>query len=104
MVAQQNGARPDLDRNLVAKALPSVTAVEQPMWDRLFPGAAEAWDYYRACERSAPQGFAASAIGVFAGDELVAAAPLFKISHRLDTSLEGPLKVVGDWLGRTAPG
>ena len=93
----------DAGQKLVSKALPSVTAVEHGMWDRLFPDTVEAWDYYRACERSAPQGFTTSAIGVFAGNELVAAAPLFNISHRLDTSLEGPLQPIGDWIGRKTP-
>jgi hypothetical protein len=60
---------------LTVRPLPSVTAVARSDWDRLFPDIAEGWDYFRACEQSAPEGFTSSAIGAFAGDTLVAAAP-----------------------------
>ncbi len=69
---------------LTVRALPSVTAVARSDWDRLFPGIAEGWDYFRACEQSAPEGFTSSAIGAFAGETLVAAAPLFRLNYRLD--------------------
>jgi hypothetical protein len=88
---------------LTVRALPSVTAVARSDWDRLFPGIAEGWDYFRACEQSAPEGFTSSAIGAFAGETLVAAAPLFRLNYRLDMPLQGPLRPVGDWLNRYAP-
>jgi predicted N-acyltransferase len=88
---------------LTVRALPSVTAVARSDWDRLFPGQAEGWDYFRACEQSAPEGFTSSAIGAFAGETLVAAAPLFRLNYRLDMPLQGPLRPVGDWLNRHAP-
>lgn len=89
--------------HLTVRALPSVTAVARSDWDRLFPGIAEGWDYFRACEQSAPEGFTSSAIGAFAGDTLVAAAPLFRLNYRLDMPLQGPLRPVGDWLNRYMP-
>ncbi len=88
---------------VTVKALASVADVSREQWDQLFPGAAEGWDYFRACERAAPAGFAASAVAAFAGDTLIAAAPLFRLSYRLDMSLQGPLRPVGDWLNKHAP-
>lgn len=72
-------------------------------WNRLFPGRAEDWGYFRACELAGPQGFATSAIAAYAGETLVAAAPLFRTDYRLDMSLEGPLKPVVEWIHRKAP-
>jgi predicted N-acyltransferase len=34
---------------------------------------------------------------------MVAAAPLFRLTYRLDMSLQGPLRRVGDWLNRFVP-
>ncbi len=91
------------DRQLTIRPLASVAEVPREDWDRLFPGVAENWDYFRACERAAPQGFAPSAIAAHAGGRLIAAAPLFRLTYRLDMSLQGPLRAVGDWLDRRLP-
>ena len=81
----------------------SLAAIASGEWDRIFPVAAEDWAYFRACERAAPRGFATSAIAAYAGDALVAAAPLFRTDYRLDTSLEGPLKAPVRWLYSKMP-
>ena len=88
---------------LVVRALPSVASVAQSDWDRLFAGKAEGWDYFRACEQAAPQGFTPSAMGVFCGDTLIGAAPLFRTTHRLDMAMPDRLRPVGDWLHRHTP-
>jgi predicted N-acyltransferase len=41
-------------------------------------------------------------MGVYAGDTLLAAAPLFRTDYRLDLSLEGSLKPAGEWLHKNA--
>ncbi len=83
---------------LDVRHLPSITDVSREAWDRLFPGKAESYDYFRACERASPDEFTASAMGVFNGDDLVAAVPLFRTDYRLDMSLEGALKPVVEWI------
>jgi hypothetical protein len=88
---------------VTVRHLPSITEVGRTDWDGLFPGRAEGWDYFGACEKAAPQGFSASAMGAFAGRRLVAAVPLFRTDYRLDLSLAGPLKPVIEWLHRNAP-
>src|SRR5215467_4204875 len=70
---------------LEARILPGVRAVSRDAWDVLFPTDVEGWDYYVACEASPPPAFAFSAIGVYADGSLVAAAPIFRLTYRLDT-------------------
>lgn len=91
------------ERRLTARHFASIEAIPREAWDRLFPGRAEDWDYFRACESAAPEGITASAIGVYDGNRLVAAAPLFRTDYRLDMSLEGRMKPIGDWLYRHLP-
>jgi hypothetical protein len=81
----------------------SIAELDRAAWNRLFPGRAEGWGYFKACEEAAPAGFAASALGVFAGEELVGAAPLFRTDYQLDLSLKGALKPAIEWLHRNAP-
>ena len=88
---------------LIARHVASIAALDREAWNRLFPGRAEGWGYFKACEQAAPAGFSASALGVFAGDELVGAAPLFRTDYQLDLSLKGVLKPAVDWLRRNAP-
>ena len=88
---------------LSVRHLDGLSDIPRDAWNRLFPRRAENWNYFRACEQAAPDGFATSAIGAYSGDTLVAAAPLFRTDYRLDMSLEGRLKPVGDWLYRNTP-
>ena len=86
-----------------ARHVTGLAAIASNDWNRLFPGRAEDWGYLRACERAAPQGFAMSALAAHAGDELVAAAPLFRTDFRLDMTLKGRLRRPVAWLHRKAP-
>lgn len=88
---------------IAVRHLTSITGLPREDWDRLFPGRAEGWDYFRACEQAAPEGFQASAMAAYAGAALVAAVPLFRTDYRLDLSLEGQLKPVVEWIHRSAP-
>jgi hypothetical protein len=94
---------PTLEHHVDVKPVASVFEIPRTEWNGLFPGAAENWDYFRACERAAPEGFAPSAIAAFARGQLIAAAPLFRLTYRLDMSLKGPLRPIGDWLNRHLP-
>lgn len=83
--------------------LSGVSAIPRDAWDALLPGEAEGWDYYAACETSPPQEFCLSAVGASRNGVLVAAAPVFRLTYRLDTPLQGAWRPVGDWLYRTLP-
>ena len=89
----------------VAEALPGVGAIPEADWARLFPDEAEDWAYYKAVEATPPPGFRFEAMVVRegVGGRIVAAAPVFHVTYRLDTPLQGRLRPVGDWLHRTVP-
>ena len=82
---------------------PGVAAVPEADWTRLFPGEAEGFAYYSAVEAAPPPGFRFEAAVVRRGDRIVAAAPVFHVTYRLDTSLQGRWRPLGDWLYRTMP-
>ncbi|MGE0701713.1 MAG: GNAT family N-acetyltransferase [Hyphomicrobiaceae bacterium] len=85
--------------------LPGVGAIPEADWARLFPDEAEGWAYYRAVEASPPPGFCFEALAVrgAASRRIVAAAPLFRVTYRLDTPLQGGMRPIGDWLHRALP-
>ena len=88
---------------LQTQILKSVTDLDRPDWDRLFPGRVEGWDYFRACEAAAPQGFELGALAVYRDGALVGAAPTFKVNYRLDMSLPQRFQAIGEWLNARAP-
>ena len=82
---------------------PGVAAIPEQVWSSLLPGEAEGWSYYKAVEASPPPGFTFEAIAVKAGERWLAAAPVFRVDYRLDTSLQGRWRGLGEWLQRTVP-
>ena len=87
---------------LLARHVSTIADIARSDWARLSDPKTEGWEYFGACERATPQDFAASAMGVWAGDDLVAATTLFRTDYRLDLSLEGSLAPAGAWLYRNA--
>lgn len=91
------------DRLFATTLHPGVGAVERRDWDRLFPEDAEGWSYYAACEEAPPPGFRFHALTVEHRGKVIAAAPVFHVTYRLDTPLQGAWRPFGDWLSRTVP-
>lgn len=88
---------------LTTRILASVTEVPTEDWKRLFPGRAEGWDYFRACESASPEGFVLGALAAYRDGTLVGAVPTFRVSYRLDMSLPPRLQAFGEWLNARAP-
>ena len=90
---------------LAAESVAGVGAIPEADWTRLFPDEAEGWAYYKAVEATPPPGFRFEAMIVRErpGGRIVAAAPVFQVTYRLDTPLQGRLRPVGDWLHRAVP-
>jgi hypothetical protein len=78
--------------------LPSIEQIPRAACERMLPGENEDWDFYRTAEKTPPSGFSLAAIAVFDGNEVVAAAPVFRINYRLDTPFQGRARRVGDWI------
>ncbi|MCB1520100.1 MAG: GNAT family N-acetyltransferase [Hyphomicrobiaceae bacterium] len=81
----------------------SVADISRDDWNALFTGHAENWDYFTAVERSRSEHFTYSAIAVYSGDRLIAAAPLFRLDYRLDMTLPESLRPIADTIARWAP-
>ena len=81
----------------------SIASIPQQAWDGLFPGAAEDWNYYRTIEGCAPKNFNLGAMAAMRGDAVVAAAPLFRTTYELHTSLQGRLRSFADRVASLAP-
>lgn len=81
----------------------SITAIPREAWERMLPGEPESWDYYKAIETVPPAAFALGAISVHEGAAILAAAPLFRVSYRVDTSLQGVMRKIGQWLFERVP-
>jgi len=88
---------------LSARITVGVSSLPRDQWCACFPGEAESWDYYAACEAAPPKGVGVAAACVEDEHGLLAAAPLFFLSYRLDTPLQGPLRRFGDALVRAFP-
>ncbi|HJU31086.1 MAG TPA: hypothetical protein VJ740_06525, partial [Hyphomicrobiaceae bacterium] len=79
-----------------SRRLAGVREIPRAAWGELFPGDAEGWDYYAACEASPPPAFSFSAIAVTSHGRYVAAAPVFRLNYRLDTPLQGSWRPFGE--------
>jgi len=84
--------------HLTIKSYESIASIPRTAWERMLPGEPESWAFYAAVEGVPPQGFKLGAIAAFAGDTIVAAAPLFRVAYRIDTPLQGRLRQLGDWV------
>ena len=82
---------------------PSIASVPRAVWETMLPGEPEGWDYYRAVEDAPPPAFKLGAIAALDGDEVVAAAPMFRVAYRIDTPLQGRLRQIGQWVFERAP-
>jgi predicted N-acyltransferase len=76
----------------------SIADIPRNKWQRLLPGEPESWNFYQAVESAPPPTFKLGAIAAQLGSELVAAAPLFHVSYRVDTPFQGRMREIGDWV------
>ena len=83
---------------LTIKSYELVASIPRAAWERMLPGEPESWDFYSAVERVPPPGFKLGAIAALNGEDIVAAAPLFRVGYRIDTPLQGRLREIGDWV------
>ena len=88
---------------LTARITSGIGALSEAEWSACYPDDAEGWPYYRACEMRAVPGIALAAVEVRDAAGLVAAAPLFQLSYRLDTPLQGRLRSLAEAISRRLP-
>ncbi|HEY7646199.1 MAG TPA: GNAT family N-acetyltransferase [Hyphomicrobiales bacterium] len=88
---------------LTARIVSGVGALSRAEWSQCYPQDAEGWPYYQACEMQGVPGVALAAVEVRDGAGLAAAAPIFQLSYRLDTPLQGRLRSLADMVARRLP-
>lgn len=88
---------------LTAQIASGIGALSEAEWSACYPDDAESWQYYRACEERAVPGVALGAVEVRDTAGLAAAAPLFQLSYRLDTPLQGRLRGLAEAVSRRLP-
>jgi predicted N-acyltransferase len=88
---------------LAFRTYASISSIPREAWQRMLPGEPESWDFYTAVEGTPPPGFVLGAVAALDGERLVAAAPLFRVSYRIDTPLQGRLRKVTDWVHARTP-
>jgi hypothetical protein len=88
---------------LTARITAGIGTLSETDWNTCYPYEAEGWRYYRACEMRAVPGVALAAVEVRDDAGLVAAAPLFQLSYRLDTPLQGRLRSLAEAVSRRFP-
>jgi hypothetical protein len=93
----------DGESALTARITSGIGALSEAEWSACYPDDAEGWAYYRACEMRAVPGVALAAVEVRDVAGLIAAAPLFQLSYRLDTPLQGRLRSLAEAISRRLP-
>lgn len=82
----------------------TIADIPRETWDDFFPGDAEGWPFYLACEEAPTAGFQVGYISVSNPDGvLVAAAPVFHTRHELYSSVSGPVRRLFDGIARHFP-
>lgn len=85
------------------KRHPSAATIPEDTWNRLMPGEAEDWAYYRAAETALPDGFTIEYLTVERDGEIVCVAPLFHTRHYLQASIHGTMRRLLDKLAVVVP-
>lgn len=82
----------------------SIAEIPREAWDAFFPGDAEGWAYYAACEEAPLAGFKTGYVAAYGPDgKLAAAAPVFHTRHELYTSVGGAARRLLDAIARRFP-
>jgi hypothetical protein len=82
---------------MIVTVHPTFETIDAADWDRCLPDEVESYRYYRACHEG-NSGLLPVAITVVREGRIIAVAPVMGLSYRLDTSLQGPLRRLTDWL------
>ena len=86
------------------EVLHSLSRTPRPIWDGLFGGALEGYDYLRAIETAGLAGFEWRYLLVRRAGQLVAAAPAFVTDYRLETTFDGAARKAAERVRQVLPG
>ncbi len=90
--------------NLSCEIVSGIAATDPSFWTRALPDDPEGYSYQAACEAAGRGAFALNAAVVKDGARTVAICPLFQVSYRLDTSLQGTARRFSEVVSKVIPG
>jgi hypothetical protein len=90
-------------RDIQYRIYSSVSELPRSELDGILPGEPESWDFYRVVESVPPPLFTLKIIAGFEGSRLLVVAPLFYVTYRVDTPLQGALRRAGNWIHSRSP-
>jgi hypothetical protein len=90
-------------RDIQYRIYSSVSELPRSELDGILPGEPESWDFYRVVESVPPPLFTLKIIAGFEGSRLLVVAPLFYVTYRIDTPLQGALRRAGNWIHSRVP-
>jgi hypothetical protein len=82
---------------------PYICNIARSDWEHCLPCEAENYDYYTACEKLNHDAYKIRAIEVKNNDKTIAVAPLFTLTYRLDTPLQGNIRKITDKIANYLP-
>lgn len=98
-------SRTPADEPLHVDVHASIDSVPRSAWNALIPGSPEDWDFYRAVEDAPPEGFDLGALTATTdAGRVIAVAPCFRLTYRLDTPFQGRARYWFDRLYALCPG
>lgn len=89
---------------LQCQIVKGIGELDEAAWTACYPEQAEGWHYYSACDSGGVEGMRTAAIVLRDASGLIAAAPLFEVCYRLDTSLQSNIvRRISDAIARWVP-
>lgn len=83
---------------MIAALHPAFQDIARDDWDRCLPAESESHAYYQACTGRHP--VHPVAVSISDKGRVIAVAPVISLAYRLDTSLQGGLRRITDWLSQ----
>jgi hypothetical protein len=82
---------------------PHICNIARENWEACLPCEAENYDYYTACETLAHDAYKMSSVEVKNNNKTIAVAPLFTLTYRLDTPLQGKIRKITNLISKCFP-
>ena len=89
--------------NLKARVTRKIEDIPREDWVSVYPPSLESYDFFKSLDESKFEQFSFYYIMIYDGDTAVGAAPCFSLRYSLDTSINGPLRRVLNFIKKGFP-
>ncbi len=81
----------------------SITQINKSDWNAIFPSVPQNYNFFKTIEETLYEQFTSYYVIIYEKEEIVCIAPCFILDYSLDTTVEGILKKVTEWLKKKKP-